>query len=126
MKSIEITRRASVAIAAAIVSLGLAACHREGSYQSANRSTQPSTSSMGAPSEKFAAKVDDAKIVTKVKAGLAADKDVSALKIDVDSNNGAVTLIGSVPNEAAKAKAVQIARDVKDVKSVDSQLKVTG
>ena len=64
----------------------------------------------------------DAQIAAKVKMDLAADPDLSALKIDVDSKQGAVTLRGTAPDPAAKERAAEIARHVKDVKSVDNQL----
>lgn len=126
MQSIDFSPRTSLAIAAMIVLAGLAGCNRESSYQTGQQTGTPSTSAMGGPGETIATKVDDAAIVTKVKTGLAADKDISALKIDVDSRDGVVTLTGSVPSSAAQDRAVQIARDVKDVKSVDSRLTVTG
>ena len=68
--------------------------------------------------------VSDAEITAKVNAGLAADKDLSAIKINVDTKDGIVTLNGPVPNAAAKTRASEIARNVKDVKSVDNQLNV--
>lgn len=80
------------------------------------------TNVMGAGS----AMIDDAQIVTKVNAGLAADKDLSALQINVDSKNGDVTLKGTVPNSTAKQRAENIAKNVKDVKTVDNQISVTG
>jgi hypothetical protein len=70
--------------------------------------------------------IDAAQIVTKINTGLAADKDLSMFKIDVDSKSGMVTLKGSVPNAAAKDRAAEIAKATKDVKSVDNQLSVSG
>jgi hyperosmotically inducible protein len=122
MKTIDISTRMLIAAAAGIMLAGVAGCNRESSYQA----SRPATSAMGGPGEKVAAKVDDAKIVTKVKAGLASDKDLSAMKIDVDSRDGVVTLTGTVPSAAAQSRAAQIARDVRDVKSVDSRLTVNG
>lgn len=78
------------------------------------------TATMGAA----ASTVDDAQIVTKVNMALAADKDLSALKIDVDSKGGVVTLKGTAPSAAAKEKASDLAKNVKDVKSVENQLTV--
>jgi hyperosmotically inducible protein len=66
--------------------------------------------------------IDDAQIVTKVNAALAADTDLSALKIDVDSKNGMVTLKGKAPDAAAKDRAEQLVKSMQDVKSVDNQL----
>ena len=69
--------------------------------------------------------IDDAQIVTKVNTGIAADKDLSTFKIDVDSKGGMVTLKGTVPTSAAKDRAADIAKNVKDVKSVENQLTVS-
>jgi hyperosmotically inducible protein len=70
-------------------------------------------------------KLDDAGITAKVNAGLAADKDLSAIKINVDTADGVVTLSGPVPSATAKERATDIAKNVKDVKSVNNQLSVT-
>lgn len=67
---------------------------------------------------------DDATITAAVTAGLAKDPDLSALKIDVDTTGGKVTLRGPAPTPVAKDRAEQIAKDVKGVSSVDNQLEV--
>ncbi|MBA2964609.1 MULTISPECIES: BON domain-containing protein [Ramlibacter] len=67
-------------------------------------------------------KPDDSKITSMVLKGLKADKELNPLRIDVDSREGVVTLSGSVPSAAAKARASEIARGVKDVRSVNDQL----
>lgn len=72
------------------------------------------------------AETQDATITTKVTAELARDPELSALKIDVDTNAGAVVLKGTAPTEAAKDRAVTLARAVSGVVSVDSQLRVGG
>lgn len=53
------------------------------------------------------AKVDDAAITASVSAGLAKDPDLSAIKINVDTKAGAVSLKGPAPTAAAKARAGQ-------------------
>lgn len=70
-------------------------------------------------------KIDDAGITGKVKTGLAADKDIAAGKVDVDTRDGVVTLSGSVASEEARRRAAEIASHVKDVRSVNNQLAVT-
>jgi len=67
-------------------------------------------------------KADDAKLTSMVLAGLKADKEMNPLRIDVDTRDGVVTLSGSVPSAAAKARASEIAQNVKNVKSVNNQL----
>ena len=66
----------------------------------------------------------DAMITTKIKAEHAKDKDVSATRISVDTNNGVVTLSGTAKSKAEADKAVQLARNVKDVKSVKNNIKI--
>jgi hyperosmotically inducible periplasmic protein len=79
------------------------------------------TKAMGASA---GAKVDDASITAKVNASLAKDKDLSAIKIDVDTQNGVVTLSGPAPSATAKERASEIARTVKGVNSVNNQLTI--
>jgi len=85
-------------------------------------SSTDNTSVLGAGSS--TGMIDDAQIVTKVNTGIAADKDLSTFKIDVDSKGGMVVLKGTVPNDDAKKRAEEIAKNVKDVKSVENQLSV--
>jgi hyperosmotically inducible periplasmic protein len=68
----------------------------------------------------------DASITTKITAELARDPQLSALKIDVDTHAGAVVLKGTAPTDAAKDRAVTLARAVSGVVSVDNQLRVGG
>ena len=68
--------------------------------------------------------VDDSTITAKVKSKLAADTDTSAIKISVETREGVVTLSGSVPTDAEKAKAEQIARGTEGVKRVANDIKV--
>lgn len=70
--------------------------------------------------------LDDAGITAKIKADLAKDSELSALKIDVDTNNGRVTMKGPTPTEAARDRAVAIAKAVTGVTSVNNQLVVSG
>ena len=67
---------------------------------------------------------DDATITAQVSAGLAKDPDLSAIKIDVDTQAGKVTLRGPAPTPTAKERAEQIAKGVQGVSSVDNQLEV--
>ncbi len=68
--------------------------------------------------------VTDAWITTKVKAELLATDDVPGTTIDVDTSNGVVTLMGNVNSSAEADKAVAVARGIKGVARVDSQLSV--
>jgi hyperosmotically inducible periplasmic protein len=70
------------------------------------------------------ATVDDAAITASVSAGLAKDPDLSAIKINVDTKGGAVSLKGPAPTAAAKARAEDIAKGVQGVTSVSNELEV--
>lgn len=70
--------------------------------------------------------IDDVTIGTKLKAALAADPELSALKINVDTTKGAVRLRGEVKSVALRRKAEDLARKIEGVKSVENQLVVTG
>jgi hyperosmotically inducible protein len=68
--------------------------------------------------------VDDASTTAKVKLALAKDDQVAAYRIDVDTNNGVVTLSGNVKSKAEANRAIQLAESIKGVKKVNSDLKV--
>lgn len=70
--------------------------------------------------------VDDATIGTKLKAAIVADKELSALKVNVDTTQGNVRLKGEVKNLDQWRRAADLARNIQGVKSVDNQLVITG
>ncbi len=70
--------------------------------------------------------IDDATITTKVKAKFVEDKTVDASAISVETLNGEVILSGFAKSSAEKARAQEIARQVKGVRSVKNALEVRG
>lgn len=70
--------------------------------------------------------LDDTAITAAVTAGLAKDPDLSAVKIDVRTKAGIVTLRGPAPSALAKARAAEIARGVRGVTAVNNELAVAG
>jgi hyperosmotically inducible periplasmic protein len=86
----------------------------------------PTTGSAGDTSVGAAAAeaMTDAGITTKVKSKLLADPDVSGLRIDVDTRDGVVTLTGMVNSSAEKARALDLAGKVENVKRVEDKLTV--
>ena len=64
--------------------------------------------------------IDDALITTKVKSSFAADREVSALAIDVDTAGGVVTLTGVVAGEPERQRAIQLAQGTEGVRRVDA------
>ncbi len=75
-------------------------------------------------SDKIGDKVADAVITTSVKAELAKDPNLSALKINVDTDNGRVALRGTAPSGDARERATSLAAGVKGVASVANELTV--
>src|ERR687896_284640 len=66
----------------------------------------------------------DVGITTSVKSQLAADDQVKARRIDVDTRDRIVTLKGEVRSAEEEAKALQIARDTRGVTNVVDELSV--
>lgn len=132
--------------AAVVAALSLAACNRqnddrtvgqkvddtiqrtEQSADNAKREADNAVNDARQDAKQAAAdasdKVADAAITASVNADLAKDPDLSALKINVDTSNGHVTLHGSAPNEDAKQRASKLASNVKGVTSVDNELTI--
>jgi osmotically-inducible protein OsmY len=70
--------------------------------------------------------VTDAAITTAVKTKLLGDTKTPGLKIDVDTDDGVVTLHGDVATPEARTEAVRLARTTKGVKRVVDKLTVAG
>lgn len=66
----------------------------------------------------------DAKVTTVVKTRLLMESEVSGTSIDVDTDNGVVTLNGEVESEAEKELALTIAKNTDDVRDVVDNLTV--
>jgi osmotically-inducible protein OsmY len=67
---------------------------------------------------------DDAAITTAVKTKLAAEQAQSVASIDVDTDQGIVSLSGTVESEALKQRAAEVARQVEGVREVVNNLQV--
>ncbi|AUC88101.1 transporter [Alteromonas sp. MB-3u-76] len=74
--------------------------------------------------EQGASELTDAKIATVVKTRLLMDTDISGFDIDVDVENGVVTLTGTVDSDAEEDLAIEIAKNASDVKDVENNLTV--
>lgn len=66
----------------------------------------------------------DAKIATVVKTRLLMESEVSGTSINVDAENGVVTLQGEVDSNAEKDLAIAIARNTNDVSQVIDKLEI--
>jgi osmotically-inducible protein OsmY len=106
------TLRAVVATTAAILVLG--ACTRDERQEVRTEAKQATNTAANV--------VDNAALTTKVKAALLADELVKGTQINVDSDNGVVTLTGAVDSPAHMQKAEQVAKGVSGVTRVQNNL----
>ncbi|MBZ8142500.1 hypothetical protein CLD22_21690 [Rubrivivax gelatinosus] len=72
--------------------------------------------------ERAADAVADARITTAVKAALATDPGLSALRIEVSTEAGVVRLEGPAPDAAARDRATALAAAPEGVQRVDNRL----
>ena len=70
--------------------------------------------------------IDDATVQTRVKTAILNDPQVGGDQIDVQSENGVVTLSGVIKAPEHEARAAELARKVGGVKDVKTTLKVQG
>ena len=73
---------------------------------------------------KIGAGVSDGWLWVKARYDLAAANDLTDSTVYVDVENGVVTLTGTVPNAAQKAKAEQIVKSVEGVTGVKNQIAI--
>lgn len=74
--------------------------------------------------ERIGSSLSDVGITAAVKTALAADPALSALRIEVDTRDGVVTLTGPAPDEKARERAAVLAGAPDGVRSVDNRLVV--
>jgi hyperosmotically inducible protein len=76
--------------------------------------------------KKGAQVVSDASVTTAVKTRLMSDKVARGTSIDVDTKDRVVTITGTVPTDADKARIGRLVAHTSGVKSVENDLTVTG
>ena len=76
------------------------------------------------PKQSVGEYASDATVTTKVKAAFVADKQLSALDIAVETNNGVATLTGTVGTAAEADHAAKVTRGIEGVKQVMNNIKV--
>ena len=139
------THRVASILAVSALALGLSACGKtedptvgqrldsavEKTEQAATDTRNQAESAMQSAENKIEqgantakAAMGDAAITAQVSASLAKDPDLSALKIDVDTVDGKVTLNGPAPTTVARDRAETLAKAVAGVTSVNNQLVV--
>ena len=97
--------------------LGAAACGNQPPKETATTTSPAQTASSTEPR-------GDARITTAVQAKFYTEELTRGRVIDVATENGVVTLSGTVATESAKQRAVELARGVEGVTSVSDQLQV--
>ncbi len=76
----------------------------------------------GTTSESTGEYLDNYMLTTKVKTSILGDSRLKLLQINVESFKGVVQLSGFVDSASAATRAVELARTVKGVKSVNNSL----
>ena len=126
--------------------LGLAACKQEGpaeragqkidkaveqgekkidqAYEKAEKKIEKAGDALSDKTKKAGESIDDAAITTKIKAEIAMDPVLKVSQISVTTQNGVVRLSGVVDSRQSMDKALEITRNVKNVKSTENNLVV--
>jgi hyperosmotically inducible protein len=112
-------RKAAIAVTA-VSALLVAGCNRT------SDSSPPRTSGAADTTRAAAQATDDAGVTAKVKTALIAASELNSKSINVDTQNGVVTLSGTVPEKVQVERAAQVAQTVGGVKRVDNRLAVGG
>lgn len=76
----------------------------------------------GTTSESTGEYLDDSVLTTKVNTSILGDSRLKLMQINVETFKGVVQLSGFVDSAGAAARAVELARKVKGVKSVNNSL----
>ena len=122
------------AIGAVAASLAMAGCSKsdqnaaknaaEGTVAQVDQKARQIGEEAKDATKKVGEKLDDGVITASVKTEMTKDSELSALQVNVDTDNGRVALRGTAPSMAAKEHATTLAAAVKGVASVDNQLTV--
>ncbi|MFC3684862.1 BON domain-containing protein [Hydrogenophaga luteola] len=141
----KLSNRAQVVIATTAVLLSLTACGQQedatvgqkidGAINSTEQAAQQAKQDMESTAadikregeqavQSVTTTATDMAITTKVKAALAADDQLSALKIEVDTVGGVVSLTGPAPSAEAAERATTLAKAVEGVTEVQNKLVV--
>jgi hyperosmotically inducible protein len=92
--------------------------------EQAREAGRAASAATGRAVEAVSEKTRDLGITAEMKARLAKDSQLSALRIDVDTNDGRVVLRGAAPTLAAREHATELARGIDGVMGVENELQV--
>lgn len=91
-------------------------------HNTMNQTSRNMENSMNQTTDKMGQFADDSGITAKVKKAFMDDNMLSSMDISVKTDNGVVALSGFVDSAEKKARAVDVAKRVEGVKSVQDQL----
>lgn len=120
MKERNKTTAAALLAATLLATLTTAACHKSGEQPGQMSDSQAAKASK--ESNSLGAAIDDTGITARVKSRIAGDGRTKDADISVETNNGVVSLKGSVSNSDQKDAAEELARSTEGVKGVDDRL----
>jgi|SRR5215471_4338860 len=104
--------------------LAAGACSDNGSAEKVGQKIDQGTETAKETVAKTDAAIGDAALAQRVKMELGKDSALKVADISVNSRDGAVVLSGTVEHPEEIIRAVQIARTVDEVKSVENKLTV--
>lgn len=113
-------KQPQLVIATLLVASLVAACDRLGTDEEARRAAADARDAAARAGDQLA----DSWLTTKIQAQYFADRDVKGRFINVESQDGVVTLTGRVGDREAREQAVQIARNTDGVKEVEDLLTI--
>lgn len=133
----RLSQRVMVVVFSLGVVLTFAGCEQQGpaekaggqideAAQQATEKAKEAGEAVGERVEKAGEYLDDAAITAKIKGDILSDPLLKVLEINVTTTNGIVTLSGVVDSKESIDRAVEIARRVKEVQSVENSLVVKG
>ncbi len=122
----RLSQRVMVVVFSLGVGLTFAGCEQQGPAEKAGRQMDEAGKAVGEKVENAGAFLDDAAITAKIKADILSDPLLKVLEINVTTTNGIVTLSGVVDSKQSIDRAMEIARRVKEVQSVENSLVVKG
>lgn len=112
-------------VASSVIALGLLAGCGTSSYQTADQYPPDPPPRVEAPNARSAAQYqDDATISSRVQAAVLSVPGIHAQNLQISTYDGIVTLRGTAATDVAARNAVQAARQVPGVKSVDYDMQL--
>ena len=129
----NILRRFVLVAVSMIFTVGLLACDKQNSAETAGKKIDQAaekagqkmdeaSKKLGEQSDKVAEAFDDTAITAKAKAAILAEPGLKVLQINVDTTKGVVTLSGSVDSQQKSDRAKEIAGAVAGVREVENRL----